>query len=177
MNEPASPDPITAPQAYQAFLLDALGTDDPATVQAATPAALRQLVSEGGTHLRSRPAGGGWSALETIGHITDAEVVYSARYRLILAHDEPPLLGYDQDLWVERLRHNDDEVSSLLDQFEAMRLANIAMWRRSSAGERTRVGLHDERGPESLDLSFRLIAGHDRVHLAQARNAVLAGHH
>jgi hypothetical protein len=171
---PAPPDPIAEPQAYQAYLLDALGADDPATVQAGTPAALRQLVREGGPNLRTRPAAGGWSALETMGHMLDAEVVYTARYRFIVAHDEPPLLGYDQDLWVERLRHNDDDVAALLDHFEAMRLANIAMWRHSTPGERGRVGLHDERGSESLELSFRLIAGHDRVHLMQARDALFA---
>ena len=52
--------------------------------------------------------------------------------------------------------------------FEALRAANIAMWRRSSPAERARVGMHRERGPESYDLMFRLIAGHDRVHLDQA---------
>jgi hypothetical protein len=171
---PAPPDPISAPEAYQAYLLDALGADDPATVQAGTPPALRQLVREGAPHLRKRAVPGAWSALETMGHMLDAEIVYSARYRFIMAHDEPPLLGYDQDLWVERLRHNDDDVAGLLDHFEAMRLANIAMWRHSTPVQRGRVGIHEERGPESLELSFRLIAGHDRVHLAQARDALFA---
>jgi hypothetical protein len=46
------------------------------------------------------------------------------------------------------------------------------LWNRSTPQERDRVGLHSERGPESLDLSFRLIAGHDRFHLAQARRAL-----
>jgi hypothetical protein len=48
------------------------------------------------------------------------------------------------------------------------------MWRHTTPSERGRVGRHDERGPESLELSFRLIAGHDRVHLAQARDALFA---
>ena len=167
-----SPDPVSDPKAYQDFLLAALGSDDPATVQAGTPAAMRQLVSEAGLHLRTRPAPGEWSALEALGHIVDAEVVGSARYRFVVAHDEPPLIGYDQDLWVRGLHHNDDDVSALLDQFEAMRLANVAMWRRSSPADRDRVGLHAERGPESYDLMFRLLAGHDRLHLSQARDAL-----
>lgn len=170
----SSPDPIDEPRAYQEFLLAALGAEDPATVQAGTPAAMRQLVSEAGLHVRTRPAPGEWSALEALGHIVDAEVVVSARYRFIVAHHEPPLVGYDQDLWVQGLHHNDDDPSALLDQFEAIRLANVAMWRRSTAEDRARVGMHDERGPESYDLSFRLIAGHDRVHLAQARDALRA---
>jgi hypothetical protein len=32
--------------------------------------------------------------------------------------------------------------------------------------------MHAERGPESVDLTFRLMAGHDRFHLAQARRAL-----
>jgi hypothetical protein len=34
--------------------------------------------------------------------------------------------------------------------------------------------MHAERGPESFDLAFRMIAGHDRFHLAQARRALEA---
>jgi hypothetical protein len=34
--------------------------------------------------------------------------------------------------------------------------------------------MHAERGPETYDLSFRMIAGHDRFHLAQARRALAA---
>jgi hypothetical protein len=32
--------------------------------------------------------------------------------------------------------------------------------------------MHAERGPESYELTFRLIAGHDRFHLAQAERAL-----
>jgi hypothetical protein len=46
------------------------------------------------------------------------------------------------------------------------------MWARSTPEERARVGMHAERGPESLELNFRLIAGHDRFHLAQAEKAL-----
>jgi hypothetical protein len=108
------------------------------------------------------------------GHILDAEIVYSGRYRFTLAHDAPRLPGYDQDRWVDRLRHNEDDPEDLLAQFTALRAANLALWQRTPEAERGRVGLHDERGPESYDLSFRLIAGHDRFHLEQARRALAA---
>jgi hypothetical protein len=104
--------------------------------------------------------------------VVDAELVSSGRYRWILAHDEPELLGYDQDLWVDGLRHNADSVEELVALFEALRTANLALWRRSSSRQRERIGLHRERGPESYDLTFRLIAGHDRVHLDQADRAL-----
>jgi hypothetical protein len=32
--------------------------------------------------------------------------------------------------------------------------------------------MHAERGPESFELLFRMLAGHDRFHMAQARRAL-----
>ena len=86
--------------------------------------------------------------------------------------NEPDLIGYDQAAWVSSLRHRDDDPERLLALFEALRAANLELWERTPLDERARVGLHRERGPESFDLSFRLIAGHDRVHVAQARAAL-----
>jgi DinB superfamily len=169
-----SPDPIAEAAAYQRHLLDALGDDDPAVAQAGTPARIRDLVADAGADLRTPPERGEWSVLECIGHVVDAEVVYAGRYRWILAHDQPELIGYDQDLWVERLGHREDDVEELLGLFEALRSANLALWRRTDGEHRARFGVHRERGPESFDLSFRLIAGHDRVHLDQADRALAA---
>jgi hypothetical protein len=172
---PTAPiDPVTSPGEYQRMLLDLLGRDDPAGVQAATPRTLRQLADEAGADLRTRPEEHEWSVLECIGHIWDAEIVASARYRWIIAHDQPRLLGYDQDRWVERLDHLDSEPEELLVPFTALRSANLALWGRTKAADRDRVGIHEERGPESYDLTFRLLAGHDRFHVAQARRTLQA---
>ncbi len=180
MDDSRSPDPVEDAQAYQEHLLALLGADDPAVVQAATPGAWHTMVDLAGSKLHDPPAEGEWSIFECLAHAADAEIVMSARYRWILAHDEPPLLGYDQDLWVRRL-HGDamaESPADLLATFGALRGSNLALWRRSSESQRNRVGVHGERGPESYDLSFRMIAGHDRFHLRQAREtsaAVSAG--
>jgi hypothetical protein len=169
-----SPDPVASPSEYQALLLSLLGSDDPLLAQAAALPSLRAVLDEVPGVIRERPEPAEWSLLEVAGHILDAEIVHSGRYRFILAHDAPRLPGYDQDLWVDRLRHNEDDPADLLAQFTALRAANLALWQRTPDTERARVGLHDERGPESYDLSFRLIAGHDRFHLAQARRTLAA---
>jgi len=165
-------DPISSPEAYRASLLAALGDDDPAVAQAETPVAIRALIAEAGDRLRIRPARGEWSALECIGHIVDGELVVAARVRWILAEDEPDIVGYDQALWVAELRHNEDDPALLLATFEAVRRANLDLWARRPVLDRQRVGRHRERGPESYDMTFRLAAGHDRIHLAQARRAL-----
>jgi hypothetical protein len=150
-----------------------LGDDDPASVQASTPPLLRRLVDDAGSDLAARPEPDEWSVVECIAHLVDAEVVMSSRYRFVLAQDEPPLIGYDQDRWVDRL-HHDDDLEHMLDLFDGLRLANVTLWARTPKEQRQRVGIHQERGPESYDLSFRMLAGHDRFHVAQAERALSA---
>ena len=168
------PDPVAEAAAYQAMLLAALGEDDPAEVQAATPAAIRALLAEAGTQLRTPPEPGEWSVLECLGHLVDGELVVSGRYRWIIAQDKPVIVGYDQAIWVARLRHADDDPGDLVGLFEALRRSNLALWARFGATHGDRIGMHSERGPESYDLTFRLGAGHDRIHMAQARRALQA---
>jgi hypothetical protein len=167
-----SPDPVAQAETYRRYLLAALGEDDPGTAQAAAPALVRQLISDAGDDLRTAPSPGEWSVIELVGHMVDSELVSAARYRWILAQDEPDLVGYDQDLWTSALRHRDGDAERLLVLFEALRAAHLELWKRSTPDERARVGIHRERGRESFDLLFRLLAGHDRVHLAQARAAL-----
>ena len=169
-----APDPVAQAAAYQQSLLAALGDDDPADAQAEAPANIRAMLAAAGPHLRTRPAPREWSALLCFAHICDAEVVMSGRYRWVLAHDKPELIGYDQDLWADNLHGDDEDPEDLLRLFEPLRAANIALWRASSPADRARVARHRERGPESYDLMFRMLGGHDRVHLAQARRALEA---
>jgi hypothetical protein len=170
----AAPDPIAQAAAYQQSLLAALGDDDPADAQAQAPAKIRAMLAAAGPHLRSRPAPREWSALLCFAHICDAEVVMAGRYRWTLAHDRPELIGYDQDLWVDNLHGDDDDPEPMLRQFEVLRSGNIALWRAATEADRARASVHRERGPESFELMFRMLAGHDRVHLAQAYRAIEA---
>jgi hypothetical protein len=167
-----SRDALAAGRAYQQQLLALLGKDDPARVMEDTEPLLRTVLGDAASDLRKRPAPAEWSVLELLGHLVDAETVMSGRFRWTVSQDEPPLLGYDQDRWVARLRHNDDQPDELLAVFSALRAANLRLWGRSSADDRQRVAMHAERGPESYDLMFRMLAGHDRFHLNQMRETL-----
>ena len=140
MQSPQSPDPLSDPKGYQTHLLGLLGDDDPAAVQAGTPPTLQQFAAEAGPYLPLRPEPAEWSALECIAHIVDAEIVMSARYRWVLAQDEPPLIGYDQDLWIDGLHADETDTDGLIDLFAALRLANVTLWRRTPTDRRQRLG-------------------------------------
>ncbi len=158
--------------AYRRSVLDALGKDDPLVVQEAELEMWRRLIGQAGALLRARPEPGEWSVIECLGHMVDSELVTSARYRWILAENEPTLVGFDQAAWVARLGHSADDPAALLDYFGALRRANVTLWRRTPAADRDRIGMHAERGPESFELLFRLQAGHGRLHRAQAERAL-----
>jgi hypothetical protein len=168
-----APDPVADPEAYRQSLLDHLGDDDPAAVQAAGPAAVRALIDEAGILLGAHPEPNEWSVLECIAHLVDSELVSSVRYRWILAEEEPDIVGYEQDRWVSQLHQGEEDPAVLASVFDALRRWNLGLW-ASHRGSSERVGVHRERGRESYGLIFRLAAGHDRVHLGQARRTLEA---
>lgn len=161
-------------EAYRRSILDALGDDDPVAVQEAEAEHWRRLLDSAGADLRTRPAAGEWCVLECLGHLVDSELVTAARYRWILAEDEPPLQGYAQEQWAAAMDHEHADPAALLELFMALRRANVDLWKRTPATARARVGMHAERGPESFELLFRMQAGHGRVHRAQAERALAA---
>jgi hypothetical protein len=166
-SNPASSTPADT-AAYVSALLGLLGNKDPVVVLHEMPGALQRfLETTPAAIVRSPEAPGKWSIRDVIQHLADSELVGGFRLRMILAHDRPPLMGYDQDLWARRLRYSDVDVYDALEQFTALRRANMRIWERLTPADLTRVGLHSERGEESLEHLRRLYAGHDLLHLRQ----------
>ena len=165
--------------AYTAALLDALGGRDPLDVLREMPAALRRAIDGVPAELLGVPeAPGKWSIRQVLQHLADSELVGGFRFRMILAHDRPRLMGYDQDAWAAALRYEDADVETSLGDFATLRRANLRILERTTEADRARVSLHAERGEESLGHMMRLYAGHDVVHLrqiARIRAAIGAG--
>ena len=166
-------------RAYTAAILDLLGDRPPLDVLRATPGAVRAAVAGlSEAQLSAREAPGKWSTRHVVRHLADSEIVWGWRLRLVLAQDRPPLTGYDQDLWADRLRYRDARLADSLATFAALRTANLRLVRSTSAADMQRVGVHTERGEESVAHMLKLYAAHDLVHLRQIeriKKAVGAG--
>lgn len=164
---PASRAPGEA-KAYTAAILALLGQRDPIQVLHDTPAALRRAIDGVPmTTLRQPERPGKWSVGQVLAHLADSDLVWGWRMRLILAQDRPTLTGYDQDAWAERLRYSEADPHESVERFTMLRHANLRLLERASPDDLQRVGVHVERGEESLELLLRLYAGHDLLHLAQ----------
>jgi hypothetical protein len=155
---------------YVAALIQLLGDKDPVRVLGDTPQALRQLLDTVPPEIATTPEEvGKWSIRDVVQHLADSELVGGFRLRMVLAHDRPVLIGYDQDLWAGRLGYGDVDLQDALEQFVTLRRANARFWQRLSPTDLIRVGLHGERGEESLEQMRRLYAGHDLLHLRQLK--------
>ena len=104
---------------------------------------------------------------EILGHLGDSEWVYGYRLRMMLTHEKPAIAGYDQDVMVTGMAHNERPISMLLEEFRRLRGLNVDLYLRTRGPEWERVGRHSERGEESVALSISLLAGHDLRHTDQ----------
>jgi hypothetical protein len=153
---------------YTAAVLGLLGSNDPLSVLRSTPDALRKAIVGLTERELSQPeAPGKWSIRHVIRHLADSDLVWGYRVRLVLAQDRPTLTGYDQDRWAERLNYDQAPVEIALEEFAVLRRSNLRLISGASAGDLDRVGVHAERGEESVAHMIRLYAGHDLLHLAQ----------
>jgi len=154
--------------AYTRAILGLLGDREPNEVLRETVAALpRAIEGLSPAQLRTPEAPGKWSVAHILQHLADSEIVWAWRMRVILAQDHPPITGYDQDLWADRLRYEQADPSEALEEFTTLRRANLRVLERASPADLERVGVHSERGPENLSHLRRLYAGHDLMHLRQ----------
>ncbi len=154
--------------AYTKALLELLGDRDAFEVQAHLLPALRAHVADlTPSDLRRPEAPSKWSVLDVICHLADSELIYGYRLRLLVAEDEPVMVGYDQDRWAQRLHHDAADVNRELERLEQLRGFNLRFLQLLDDAEWERVGRHSERGVESVRRLFQMLAAHDLVHLRQ----------
>lgn len=145
-----------------------LGDRDPLAVMAETPHWLRRKLGNLPARAWRVPeAPGAWSLVEVISHLTDAEIVFGWRLRLVLTAEQAPLTGYDQGTWRERFNYDGADPDLALATFAQLRDWNLRTWRSVTEDDLGRMAIHAQRGPESLGLLRALTAGHDLRHRRQ----------
>lgn len=153
---------------YTAAILELLGTRDPIDVLKRTADAARGAIAGVSDAQLSQPESPGkWSLRHVVQHLADSELVWGYRLRLVLAQERPSLTGYDQDLWSQRLHYDRLPVDEALDRFAVLRRSNLRLLADAAPEDLQRVGVHSERGEESVSHMLRMYAGHDLLHLRQ----------
>ncbi|MEU3413025.1 MULTISPECIES: DinB family protein [unclassified Streptomyces] len=140
----------------------------------ATPGAVRKMVESVPAHrLTVAPGDGEWNAVHIVHHLADNEAVNAVRIRSVLTEDTPEIFGYDSDPWTRFFAV--EPVEDALERFEVSRRNTVALARSLSSEDLDRKGVLSYRGAESLRVLLAVLAGHDRDHLDQLRDALAAG--
>ncbi len=155
-------------QAYTAAVLGLVGDEKPLDILSRTGSRLRDAIRGlSKEQLRKREAPGKWSINHVLRHLADSDIVWGWRMRMALAHDRPPITGYDQDAWADKLDYGDAEAEESIGEFAVLRAGNLRLLSRATPEDLRRVGVHAERGEESVAHMMKLYAGHDILHLNQ----------
>lgn len=155
-------------RAFTALVTALVGDRDPLDVQAELADALRAAVAGASAERLHMPeAPGTWSVVEVLEHLADMEAVFGYRLRQVLTTEAPRLESVDQDAWAAGGRYAEGDPVAGLALLALLRARNLRVWRGLEAADWERVGVHGDRGPETLRALARIIAGHDLAHRRQ----------
>jgi hypothetical protein len=116
-----------------------------------------------------RYAPGKWSVKEVVGHLTDAERVFSYRALRFARADETPLPGFDENAYVPAANFDARSLASLVDEFADVRRATVALFRGLDDQALLRVGEASGHAVSVRALAY-IIAGHELHHLEVLRD-------
>jgi hypothetical protein len=117
-----------------------------------------------------KPGPGKWSAREIVHHLADSEMTSAIRLRLLVAVDNPQIVGYDQDEFARRLYY-DRPIEASLEAFKNARRTTAEILDRMTDAEWRREGTHTEHGRYSVAKWLEIYATHAHVHADQIRIA------
>jgi len=104
-----------------------------------------------------------WSIKEVIGHINDAERIFSYRLLRIARGDQTPLPSFEQDPYIKTGNFGARTLKDLLEEFSAIRESTIALVQSMDDAAWLRRGVASQREITSTAVAF-IIAGHVRHH-------------
>jgi len=115
-----------------------------------------------------------WSVKEVLGHIIDTERVFAHRAFCIARADPADLHDMDQEIYARGARYHDRPLSSIVEEFQAVRTATLALFHSFIDEEWERSGRAAGRDFTVRTFPY-IIAGHERHHCKVIRDRYLEG--
>src|SRR5271166_802176 len=110
-----------------------------------------------------RYAPGKWSVKESLGHLIDAERVFSYRALRIARNDKTPLASFEQDDYVKYGPFDQCTLAGLVEEFTAVRRSTLLMLRALDDAAWARRGVASDNEVTVRALAY-IIAGHELHH-------------
>lgn len=107
---------------------------------------------------------GKWTVKDVIGHVADAERVFSYRLTRIARGDKTPLSGFDENAWAKTAPHRKRRIADVVDEMIAVRRATLALVDSLDEQTVSNVGLANNNSVSARAICW-IIAGHTKHHL------------
>lgn len=124
------------------------------------------------SQLRYRYEPGKWTIKEMVVHMIDAERVFGYRALVAARNDKSPMPGYDHNAYVPASEANERSIENILEEYQAVRAASLALFRNLPAEGLSRLGEASESPVTARALAY-MIAGHERHHVRLMRERYL----
>ncbi|MCI0414432.1 DinB family protein [bacterium] len=105
-----------------------------------------------------------WSLKEVLGHIMDAERIFSYRALCIARGEEQPLPGFDEQQYARVAGYDRLPVQKGLQQYNALRVSTRLLLEQLLDSAWTATGVSNQK-PISVRALAYIIAGHERHHM------------
>jgi uncharacterized damage-inducible protein DinB len=115
--------------------------------------------------LRAKPIPGKWSTHEVVIHLADAEAAFADRIRRVLAHDNPPLLGWDENQFFARLNYDAQSAMDAVQLIDLTRRQLSRILRTLDDADFDRAGEHNQRGRQTVQDLLKTAVQHLDHHL------------
>ena len=118
--------------------------------------------------LRYKPSPEKWCALEILGHLADAEIVYGYRLRQMLADTKPVIAPLDQDAWARSLNYMESPAAELVAFYGLACHHNLRLLHRLKPDDLSKSAFHPElQGEMTVADIIERMGGHGASHLKQ----------
>lgn len=105
-----------------------------------------------------------WSIKEVIGHILDAERVFSYRALRFSRGDITKLSGFDQDFYIINGQFNRRKLTDLAEEYRLVRESNLILFNTFDEAQLSRRGVANEK-EITVNALLYIIAGHEAHHI------------
>src|SRR5579862_9783113 len=125
--------------------------------------------------LTARPVAGKWSTLEVVCHLADFDPILADRMKRVIAEERPTLLGADENRFAAALAYHARDLDEELTIIEQTRRQHARILRTVPDEALARVGVHNERGPRTLEQLLTTATNHIPHHvkfIAEKRRAL-----
>ena len=116
------------------------------------------------------PVEGTWSIQQIVAHLMDSDLIASYRMKMMIAEENPTIIGYDEKAFAQRLHYDKLDPVVAVEIFRQNRELTAVLLRNLPDAVFARFGTHNQRGKMTLGDMVALYVWHLEHHMGFLRH-------